>query len=114
MSDLPEIPNVVSEIEEYDTSDKEQVNRARKKASRTRTDRLEFVKAAMTMPQGRAWFYDLLIRCHVFNTPFDDDPCRHAFRAGEANIGLQVLSDIQESAPDDYTKMIKENKSRKE
>jgi len=109
-----ELPSIVPETEEYDTSDKEQVNRARKKASRTRADRLKFVEAAMTMEQGRAWFYDFLIRCHVFNTPFDDDPCRHAFRAGEANIGLMVLSDIQESAPDNYTKMIKENKSKKE
>ena len=109
-----ELPSIVPETEEYDTSDKEQVNRARKKASRTRADRLKFVEAAMTMEQGRAWFYDFLISCHVFNTPFDDDPCRHAFRAGEANIGLMVLSDIQESAPDNYTKMIKENKSKKE
>lgn len=109
-----DLPSSVPEIEEYDTSDKEQVNKARKKASRTRVDRLKFVEAAMTMEQGRAWFYDFLIRCHVFNTPFDDDPCRHAFRAGEANIGLMVLSDIQESAPDNYTKMIKECKSRNE
>lgn len=109
-----DLPVSVPEVEEYDTSDKEQVNKARKKASRTRADRLKFVEAAMTMPQGRAWFYDLLIRTHVFNTPFDEDPCRHAFRAGEANIGLMVLSDIQESAPDNYTLMIKENKSKKE
>ena len=109
-----DLPVSVPEIEEYDTSDKEQVNKARKKASRTRADRLKFVEAAMTMEQGRAWFYDLLIRCHVFNTPFDEDPCRHAFRAGEANVGLMILSDIQESAPDNYTKMIRENKSKKE
>lgn len=107
--DLPVVPDSESN---YDTSDKEQVNKVRKKASRTRADRLKFVEAGMTMPQGRAWFYDFLIRCHVFNTPFDEDPYRHAYRAGEANVGLQVLSDIQEAASQNYIKMIEENKSR--
>lgn len=105
---------VLASTEDYDTSDKEQVNKARKKASRTRADRLKFVEAGMTMPQGRAWFYDFLMRCHIFNTPFDEDPYRHAYRAGEANIGLQVLSDIQEVSAQDYVKMISENKTRKE
>lgn len=109
VEDLPQVPLIE---DNYDTSDREQVNKARKKASRTRADRLKFVEAAMTMEQGRAWFYDFLIRCHVFNTPFDDDPYRHAYRAGEANVGLQVLSDIQEAASANYIKMIQENKSR--
>lgn len=98
--------------ESYDTSDKEQVNKARKKASRTRADRLRFVEGAMTLTEGRAWFYDLLIRCHIFNTPFDSDPYKHAYRTGEANIGLQILNDIQEIAGANYIKMIQENKSK--
>lgn len=95
----------------YNTADPIQVNKARKKAARTRADRLQFVKAAMQHEQGRAWFYDIIVRCHVFNTPFDDDPYRHAYRAGEANIGLQILDDIQVAAPEHYLQMITENKS---
>ena len=106
---LPEIPE-----EQYDTSDREQVNKARKRSARTRADRLKFVEAGMTMPEGRAWFYDFLMRCHIFSTPFDDDPYRHAYRAGEANIGLQLLSDVQEVSAQNYVKMIAENKSKKE
>lgn len=112
MVDLQEEPVILQTEEDYDTSDKEQVNKARKRTARTRADRLKFVEASMTLEQGRAWFYDFLIRCHVFSTPFDDDPYRHAYRAGEANMGLQVLSDIQESAPDNYVIMIRENKSK--
>ena len=115
MADLEEeLVPVLPESEDYDTSDKEQVNKARKKSARTRADRLKFVEAAMTMEQGRAWFYDFLIRCHIFNTPFDEDPYRHAYRAGEANMGLQVLSDIQEVSAQNYVKMIAENKTKKE
>lgn len=94
----------------YDTSEPLQVNKAKKKAARTRADRLEFVAAAMTTPQGRAWFYDTLVRCKVFNTPFQDDPYRTAFNCGQNTVGLMILDDIQMSAPSEYITMIKENK----
>lgn len=108
----------VNEAEEvleqpYDTSDPEQVNKARKKGARTRATRLEFVAAAMTTYQGRAWFYDILNRCYVTRTPFiSGDMYTTAFRCGEHNIGLQLLSDIQDAAPDLYITMIKEAKER--
>ncbi len=95
----------------YDTSDPVQVNTKRKKAARTRADRLEFVKASMSFEQGRAWFFDHLIRCKVFQNPFiSGDQGSTAFRCGELNIGLQVLDDIQTAASEDYIKMIRENK----
>jgi hypothetical protein len=93
----------------YDTSEPTEVNKAKKRASRTRADRLQFVGAAMTTPQGRAWYYDMLVRCKVINTPFSEDPYRTAFNCGQQNIGLQILSDIQDSAPNEYVKMITEN-----
>ncbi len=97
--------------ETYNTSEPEQVNKARKKYARTRADRLHFVSAAMTTEQGRAWFYDILIRCKVFNTPFTNDPYDTAFKCGTQNIGLQVLDDIQTAAPKEYTLMIQEQKT---
>lgn len=105
---------VQSELDEdsYDTSEPEQVNKARKKAGRTRADRLKFIQAAMSHEEGRSWFYDLLIRCHIFNRAFDPDPYVHAYKAGEVNIGLQILDDIQTAAPNNYINMISENKSK--
>lgn len=94
----------------YDTSDPQQVNEKRKKGARTRADRLEFVKAAMQHPQGRAWFYDKMIECHILNRSFDPDPYMHAFKAGEVNIGMRILDDVQTAAPDKYILMIQENK----
>lgn len=100
--------------EAYDTSDKEQVNRARKKSARTRADRLEFVKASMSFEQGRAWLFDVLNFCHLFQNPFvaggEDGARATDFKLGEFNIGLMILSDIQTAAPQDYLKMITENK----
>jgi hypothetical protein len=97
---------------DYDTSDKEQVNKVRKKYARTRADRLKFIEAAMSHEQGRAWFYDVLLFCKVFQGPFTDDPYKTAFLCGEQNVGLRILDDIQTAAPDNYNKMISENKTK--
>jgi hypothetical protein len=96
----------------YDTSDKEAVNRVRKKSARTRATRLEFVSAAMTTEQGRAWFYDLLVRCRVVSTPYIENSDKTIFNLGQQNVGLMVLDDIQTAAPDDYVLMITENKTK--
>lgn len=106
------ITEQLDEEQAYDTSEPEQVNKAKKRASRTRADRLRFVEGAMTLAEGRAWFYDLLVRCKVINTPFAEDPYRTAFNCGQQNIGLQILSDIQDSAPKEYAHMISENHGR--
>jgi len=98
--------------ESYDTSEPEKVNKARKKYARTRADRLEFVAAAMQHPQGRAWYYDMLLRCKVLKTPYTDNPYDTAFRCGEQNIGLQILDDIQTAAPESYITMVMENKTK--
>lgn len=93
-----------------DTSDPVEVNKARKKDARTRADRGRFVEGAMTIPEGRAWFYDLLVFCKVIKTPFDEDPYRTAFNCGQQNIGLKIMLDIQDFAPEEYLKMITENR----
>lgn len=114
MADSIAINQAESEEEEtYNTSDPIAVNTVRKKAARTRADRLKFVEAAMSHEQGRAWYYDILKRCHVFATPYiNNDPHATSFRCGEQNIGLQILDDLQTAAPDDYLKMVAENKTR--
>lgn len=99
--------------ENYDTSDPGQVNKARKRSARTRADRLKFVAAAMGHEEGRAWFYDILLRCHTFRMSFvAGDPHATSFKCGEQNIGFQILDDIQIAAPNQYIQMITENKNR--
>lgn len=111
MDNVATIQAELEQAEAYDTSDKEQVNKSRKKSARTHADRLEFVRASMSFPQGRAWFYDLLVRTHIFQVPYvAGDPHGTSFKCGENNIGLMVLSNIQEAAPQDYVTMISENK----
>lgn len=94
----------------YDTSDPQEVNKAKKRSARTKADRLKFIEAAMSHAEGRAWFNDILTFCHIFSTSFMDDPYRTAFKCGEHNVGIRMLSDIQEAAADNYLVMIRENK----
>jgi hypothetical protein len=111
MSDpVKEVQAQDEQEDSYNTSDPVQVNKARKRAARTRADRLEFVKASMTLAEGRAWFFDLLNRCHLWRTSFDESPTRLAFLVGEENIGKMILGDIQDAAPDKYIIMIEENR----
>lgn len=112
MTHNPVIQNKAIEEAEvpYNTAEPEQVNKARKRESRNRATRLQFVEAAMTTEQGRAWFYDILVRCKTISTPFSHDPYDTAFKCGMQNIGLMILDDIQTAAPSDYMKMITENK----
>src|SRR3954468_12042211 len=112
MSDQIKTIQAEAEQEEsYNTSDPLQVNKARKKAARTRSDRLEFIKAAMQHEQGRAWFYDILLFCKTINTPFTDDPYTTAFNCGMQNLGFRILSDIQDAAPQQYLQMVTEARS---
>lgn len=105
--------NSQTDIEDtYDTSDKEAVNKQRKKSARTRAQRLEFIEAAMTTEQGRAWFYDLLVFCKIFSTAYIEGSDRTIYNLGAQNVGLRVLDDIQTAAPDKYITMITENKSK--
>lgn len=108
-----EIEQEILTEETPDTSDPIEVNNQRKKYARTRATRLHFVEAAMTTQEGRAWFYDVLLFCKVFANPYQDDPYKTAFTCGERNVGLNILSDIQEAASENYVKMISENKTRK-
>lgn len=112
MADKVAETQAVDEQEEsYDTSNPQQVNTARKKAARTKADRLRFVQAAMQTVEGRGWFHDILVRCHITRNPYmAGDPQATAFRCGEQNIGLQILDDIQTAAPQLYIDMITENK----
>lgn len=112
MTEEQEVQAPEDESDSYDTSDKEAVNKAKKKASRTKADRLKFIRAAMSHPEGRAWFNDLLIFCRIFSSPFDIDPHRTAFLCGQANVGIRILSDIQEAAPEFYLAMVIEGKER--
>lgn len=98
----------------FDAADPAVINAARKRAARIRKKRLDFVTAMMSMTEGRLWIYDLLVMCHVAETTHTPgDPYSTAFREGERNVALKILSDISEASPEKYMLMMTEGKSEK-
>lgn len=96
----------------YDSNDPKQVAKARKQAVFDEALKLDVVKNVLGTAAGRSWMYGLLERCHCFSTSFiAGAPDASAFREGERNIGLQILIDIQNAAPDFYLTMIQEAKN---
>lgn len=97
----------------YDASNRKDIRRAEKEARALEIAKLDYLKAAMTVPQGRQWFHDLLEACHLFSDPFTGDPLREAYSKGERNVGLLIYSEIVTHCPDDFIKMMKEAHGRR-
>ena len=95
----------------FDASDPDQVNFARIKAGRKHTERLRVVRALMENKECRAWLYELLAFCNIGGSPFvQGQPDATAFKLGQQNVGLMILSDINSSAPELYMTMISEGR----
>jgi len=97
----------------YDASNRKDIRRAEKEARLDELNRINYLQAAMSVPQGRAWFYDMLEFCHLFNDPFTGESLLEAYRKGERNVGLRLFADIIAHCPDDYIKMMKEANGRR-
>lgn len=97
----------------YDASNRKDIRLAEKDARVAEAERVAYLKAAMTVVQGRRWFHDLLESCHLFADPFTGDPLREAYTKGERNVGLLIYSDIVAHCPDDFIKMMKEAHGRR-
>lgn len=72
------------------------------------TDEL-IVQNLMKDENGRAYMWKHLQECSVFENIFDSDPIEHAYRAGKRQAGLQLVQDLKDYTPVNYTQMIKEN-----
>lgn len=94
-------------------ADKEQVKKAGSKAQRAREKQLNDIRFLLSREQGRRFLWRCLERCGVYRSSFTGNS-QTFFNEGERNIGLFILDDIMEAAPDAYLLMLKENKGDKE
>ena len=97
----------------YDASNRKDIRAAEKAAIQAELARITYLQAAMSVQAGRAWFYDLLEFCHLFNDPFTGNSLTEAYRKGERNVGLRLFADIIAHCPDDYIRMMKEANGRR-
>lgn len=69
--------------------------------------------AIMQHPETRAWMYQLLTLCGMYQSSFDRSALSMAFNEGARNVGLRVTADIMRVCPDNYTAMVREAKVEK-
>ena len=97
----------------YDASNRKDIRNAEKDAKVDEIMRVDFLRAAMSTIQGRAFFHDFLEFCHLFADPFSGDALLEAYRKGERNVGLRTFADLLAHCPDYYIQMVKEANDRR-
>ena len=88
--------------------------------SLTKKQRQEFaitqsdvIKGLMNTMQGRQWLYSKLNMCRVFATPFiPSDAHGTSFFAGVQAVGHNLLDDIINNSPEDFSLMLQEAVAR--
>lgn len=89
-------------------ADPEQVQRAKEKQESLNDQRLNDIREVLNTKRGRRFFWRYLTICGVFRTS-NADQSQIFFNEGMRNIGLQLLADVNEAAPDAYLLMLRES-----
>lgn len=72
------------------------------------------LRVMMEQKEIRKWMFELLSRCHMFQTSFSKSALEMAFMEGARNVGLQVQNDLVRVSPELYLKMMKEQQESKD
>ena len=100
---------MIEEEDQYNADDKEQVNKARKKAARAKIQRDEVIRGIMSVKEGRAWIYHILEASFMFGNPIVRGDSHETYcNIGMANLGKMIWMEIEEAAPELCIKMRKE------
>lgn len=97
----------------FNNSSRKNIREAEKAAELADTNRIAYTRQIMSTTFGRAWMHDLLLRCHIFHTPFvAGAPDTSAFNCGAQNLGLQLFGDVAANCPHEYTLMMSESSTK--
>lgn len=95
------------------TSDPEQVARGRETEAIRREREDNELRTVLGTYAGRSVAWRLLERCGIYELSFSSDSHNTAFREGNRNVGLFLLSELMRVAPDAYAQMQRESEQRK-
>lgn len=98
-------------VDPFDLKGQEEAQKEAKKLAdfeeKTETEDLKWV---MSNKRGRRFVWRLMERTGIYRTSFTGNSTTF-FNEGQRNIGLMLVSEIHEVCPDQYTLMVKENRS---
>ena len=107
MSDLRVVDDTTEDLP-YDAGDPVAVKERTKAARRHEDANKKVLRQLMGSNEGRAWTYELLSLCHVYQSAFSTNAMTMACAEGERNIGLRILADLMQACPERYIEMLKE------
>lgn len=90
-------------------ADEEQVKEARLKEKFGRERELEDMRSVLASHRGRRLIWRYLEECGVFKISFTGSS-ETFFKEGKRDIGLRLLADINDAAPEAYSIMLREAK----
>ena len=96
----------------YNASSRKDIRAAEKLEAEARRAHLEFLAAAMSTAQGRAWFHAHLASCQCFVVVPTFEPNRDYFDIGRKSVGLPLMADLQTHCPNEYLQMMREEDAR--
>jgi hypothetical protein len=92
----------------FDAGDPAQVRERNRDLRVAEKSRKDMIAAIMGLPQGRAYFHELLAFCSVGHSPFASNALIMAHSCGQMNVGLKVQADLMGTVPDLYLQMLRE------
>jgi len=99
-------------VTDYDASNERHIAIQRRVAKALDEAHDNVVHSIMGVADGRAYIYDLLIYCHVFDQPFSPNPHLTAFGCGQLDVGQVIFRKIHKLCPDEYIQMMREANAR--
>ncbi len=93
----------------FDASDEAQVSNRKRAAGRRKANERAFLKKLLDDPAGRNWMWGLLEFTNAFDIGYvQGDPYATHLQLGMRNVGLKLIAEIGEVAPDALGRMLKE------
>lgn len=89
-------------------ADEGQVRAAKDKVESLNDQKLNDIREVLNTVRGRRFFWRYLEICGIYKTS-NADQHQIFFNEGMRNVGLQLLADLNEAAPEVYTVMLREN-----
>jgi hypothetical protein len=66
------------------------------------------ITAMMSTEGGRRFIGRILESTQVFTSTFDLDTHKHAYNAGKRQVGLSLVSELEQACPDKYLQLLRE------
>lgn len=89
---------------------REKINESRERGKLIRERELNDIRTTLKSRSGRRLYWRLLCAAGVFRQSYMGNPEDTFFNEGRRSLGLKMLSDLMEAAPDQYAVMAKEFK----